>query len=158
MGLVAVNGAINLQKHLEAAENNNVSLCVFGLLFHTEIQEEKFRRSIWSSSMINWSIVHLLIDADRLISFLSYRDQDQSITKWWSNGNSGFPHSFCLFQSVIAFHGLQTCKQLMFCSFFAGMIIIYLIVYCVTRPYITTPWLQIITRNTIIWTTLPNKL
>ena len=69
MGLVAVNGAINLQKHLEAAENNNVSLCVFGLLFHTKIQEEKFRRLIWSSSMINRSIVHLLIDADRLISF-----------------------------------------------------------------------------------------
>ncbi len=38
--------AINLQKHLETAKNNNVSLCVFSLLFHTEIQEEKFRRVI----------------------------------------------------------------------------------------------------------------
>ena len=36
MGLVAVNEAINRQKHLEKTENN-VSILVFGLLFHAEI-------------------------------------------------------------------------------------------------------------------------
>jgi hypothetical protein len=35
MGLVAVNGAINRKKNLETTENN-VSLCVFGLLFQIQ--------------------------------------------------------------------------------------------------------------------------
>ena len=52
------------------------------------------------------------------------------------------PHSFSLFHSVIAFHGLQAFKQFMFCSCFAGMIIIYLFLYCVTCPYTTFAFLQ----------------
>ena len=92
---------------------------------------------------------------DQLINF-SFTDRCWSIDQFFLvieikinrslNGDRtatlDFPHSFCLFQSVIAFHGLQACKQLMFCSFFAFMIIIYLIVYCVTRPYITFAFLQ----------------
>jgi hypothetical protein len=63
-----LNGAINRQKHLETTENNNVSLCVFGLQ-----NISNTRGKIQTIDLIDvdhQSITFLFTDrCDRLISF-----------------------------------------------------------------------------------------
>jgi hypothetical protein len=64
----------------------------FLYLAYSFIPKYKRKNSDDRFDRVRWSIDQLFIKWSMLIDwsvFLSYRDRDQSITKWWSNGNSG---------------------------------------------------------------------